>query len=150
MSGREMLLHDEPFFEQFDLAITATVAAITTDERSGSSTYGATEIAVDGINAFGVDNVPGSLIVTASDPGWIAGYPFAIGRTYFIPLIAVGPQGQQNHSFLCDPITEIRSSDAARVPALAFGGLAVATPTTTVPDTAATRPRPRSRPQQRR
>jgi hypothetical protein len=68
VSGREMLLHDEPFFEQFDLAITATVAAITTDERSGSSTYGATEIAVDGINAFGVDNVPGSLIVTASDP----------------------------------------------------------------------------------
>lgn len=116
VAGTETMWNDRPFFESFDFAITGTVTSITTDDAAGSATYGKTEVSFDVLNGYGLETVEESLVVTESDPGWISGYLFEPGRTYFVPLKAFGPQGEPNYSFLCDPITEMTLAEAEALP----------------------------------
>lgn len=111
--GSEQLSSGEPFFDRYDFAITGTVTTVVTVERPGSETYGRTMVTVDVINGFGLDFITPEIELTQSDPGWMAGYPFVVGHTYFIPVTAVGPNSETNYSFVCDPITEIDGDRAA-------------------------------------
>jgi hypothetical protein len=132
VTGTEQLWNGERFFDLYDLAVTGLVVEIVTDETAGSPTYGATEVHLDVINAFGVDHVARELVVATPDPGWMTGYAFQLGQVYFIPLRLVGPAGEPNHSMVCDPITQLRLEDAERLPAMA-DSVAVATPTDAAP-----------------
>lgn len=108
-------------WELFDLAITGTVTEIRTEA-------GVTEVRFEVINAMGVSTVPAELIVSESDPGHLNGYGFQIGRTYFVPLVSPGPNGEPYWSFVCDPISEITPEDADRLPSAAIEGVATAVP----------------------
>lgn len=132
VTGTEQLWNGERFFDLYDLAVTGIVVEIVTDETAGSPTYGATEVHLDVINAFGVDRVARQLVVSTPDPGWMTGYAFQLGQAYFIPLRLVGPAGEPNHSMVCDPITQLRLEDAERLPAMA-DSVAVATPANAAP-----------------
>ena len=138
VTGVEKLWGEQDFFERYDFAISGTVVSIDTDETPGSETYGDTEVEVAVINAFGVDDIGETLVVSEDDPGWINGYEFQVGSTYFIPLLAEGPQGTPNYSFLCDPISRISESEASELAVIAIDPIAVATlqdppPATTAP-----------------
>jgi hypothetical protein len=112
----------------YDLAITGTVVEIRTDEERDSAAYGATEIIVEVINAMGVDSISDQVTISARDPGWMDGYAFALGRTYFVPLKSPGPEGQQYWSFVCDPISEISASDASALLVEVAAGIPTAVP----------------------
>ncbi len=117
-----------PVLMTYSFAITGTVIAVTTDEVQGSPTYGATEVLFDIVNAYEVASVGEQLVVRQSDPGWMSGYLFEVGRSYFVPLMARGPMGQLNWSFLCDPIFPMSIEDAVDLPQFAAAELAVAAP----------------------
>ncbi len=121
--------YDGTLYTIFDLAISGTVTEIATDEVPGSATYGATEVSFEVINAFGVDTISPTLVVWSSDPGWMSGYPFEVGRTYFVPLKNPGMSGHPYESFLCDPISEISPEDATSLKGFAPDGVPTATPT---------------------
>jgi hypothetical protein len=119
------------FLDSYDFAVVGTVVAIRTDEREGSPTYGSTEIDLDVDGVFGVPVAPARMTLEAGDPGWMVGYPFEPGRSYFVPVLAEGPEGQVNWTFLCDPISEVTDPEAlsAELAGLAGGaGLAYGTP----------------------
>jgi hypothetical protein len=132
------------FFEDFDFAVVATVTDIETDETAGSPTYGATTIDADVALILGEPGATDTIALSASDPGWMAGYSFRVGRTYFVPVDAEGPDGQVNYTFLCTPIYEVDDADATadRLAALATDAGVVharpgdVAPTTVVDDTA--------------
>jgi len=128
VAGKETMWNDRPFFESYDFAITGTVASIATDEAAGSATYGRTEVAFDVLNGYGLETVQASVVVTESDPGWNGGYFFELGQTYFVPLKTVGPQGEPNYSFLCDPIAQMTLAEAEGLPRFASEVLTVAAP----------------------
>ena len=112
---------DGTLWELFDLAITGTVTEIRTEAS-------ATEVRFQVINAMGVSTVPAELIVSESDPGHLNGYGFQVGRTYFVPLVSPGPNGEPYWSFVCDPISEIPPEDADRLLSAAIEGVATAVP----------------------
>lgn len=126
VSGQERLSTGKPFFATYDLAIAGTVRSVRTDRRGGSSTYGLTRVRVAVLAAFGVEAIAPTLIVPQADPGWLNGYPFRRGRTYFIPLRRAGDGGLAN-AFVCDPISEMTPAAAARLAAIAPPDLAVTT-----------------------
>lgn len=128
VADTEIMRNGRPFFESYDFAVTGTVTSVTTDEVAGSTTYGSTAVVFDVLNAYGLETVGYALVVSVSDPRWMSGYPFEIGQTYFVPLKAVGPQGQPNYSFLCDPITPMTLVEAMALPEFASGELLVAGP----------------------
>jgi hypothetical protein len=102
-------LDGEALFERYDLAVVATVTAIRTNEAQG----GATRTTVDVHAGFNVDRLPPTIDVSSDDPGWMNGYPFERGITYFIPVQHPGPGGQPHYSFVCDPILEVSGPQAA-------------------------------------
>lgn len=126
VAGTETMLNGRSFFESYDFAVTGIVSSVTTDEVTGSTTYGSTAVVFDVLNAYGLETVGHALVVSQS--GSMSGYPFEIGQTYFVPLKAVGPQGQPNYSFLCDPITPLTLVEAMALPEFASGELLVAVP----------------------
>jgi len=128
VAGTETMLNGRSFFESYDFAVTGTVSSVTTDEVTGSATYGSTAVVFDVLNAYGLETVGRALVVNESDPGWMTGYQFEIGQTYFVPLKAVGPQGRPNYSFVCDPITPMTLAEAMALPEFAHGELLVAVP----------------------
>jgi hypothetical protein len=93
------------FWERYDDAVIGTVTGIRTDEREGSPTYGATEVDVRVAGVLGRDTAPANTTVRALDPGWMAGYPFELGVSYFIPVVAHAQGGIANFSHACDPVT---------------------------------------------
>ena len=104
------------------------MVAVTTDEVSGSATYGATEVVFDVVNAYKLDSIGEQFVVRQADPGWMNGYFFEVGLTYFVPLMARGPQGQPNWSFLCDPIFPMAIGQALDLPQFAADGLVIGSP----------------------
>src|SRR5690606_12961361 len=118
--------------------------------------YGATQVHVDVINGFGVDEIGEQVVVHQSDPGWMNGFAFERGSTYFIPLVHVGPNGEPDYSFVCDPISRISPEGARQLVDLAADSIAVADPSpwavarpaspppTSRPDVAELASRPRS------
>jgi len=128
VAGTEVLWGDHAFFELYDYAVTGTVVDVVTDETQGSATYGATEVHVEVINGFGVDQIGERVVVHQSDPGWMSGFAFERGSTYFIPLVHVGPNGEPDYSFLCDPISRISPDGARQLTDLAADSIAVADP----------------------
>lgn len=108
-SGSERLASGDAFFDTYDAAVLGTVAAIATDEGD-TGTYGATTVTVEVAAVLGDASLPASAEISSPDPGWMSGYPFEVGRTYLIPVQLVGPAGQRNASFVCDPISEILPS----------------------------------------
>ena len=107
LAGRPM--HDSTLFEQYDLAVVGTVTAIRTNDAQG----GATRTTVDVHSGFNVAQLPPTIDVASDDPGWMNGYAFAHGKTYFIPVAHPGPNGQPYYSFVCDPIFELPGAGAA-------------------------------------
>lgn len=155
VTGTEVLWGDHGFFDLYDYAITGTVIEVVTDEDAESDTYGATEVHVDVINGFGVEQIGESVVVHQSDPGWMNGFAFDRGATYFIPLVHAGPNGERDYSFVCDPISRISPEGAAQLIEIVGGSIAVAhpsvdaTPAPTIdtgsrPDVAELSARPRS------
>jgi hypothetical protein len=129
-SGTEVLAGGEPFFESYDFALIGTVARITTDEQQESPRFGATTIVFDVAATLVPAPEAAQLVVSASDPGWMSGYAFAVGRSYFVPVLGTGPQGEPNDSFVCDPITEVAEPAAADAlaPLAAAAGIAFVRP----------------------
>ncbi len=108
---RNRLTLPAPDTRSYDMAVVGTVRRITTDEDGDSPTYGRTTVEVE-MDGFFYDGVLGATpadvwLVTSPDPGWLQGYGFVEGRSYFIPLLFAGPLGEPNYSFFCDPITEV-------------------------------------------
>lgn len=127
-----------PFFDEYDFAVVATVTGIETDETPGSDTYGDTTIEADVALVLGDAEATETIQLSADDPGWMAGYAFRVGRSYFVPVDAVSPSGQVNHTFLCTPVTEVDDAEgtADRLAALAEdSGVAHASPGNTPPTT---------------
>lgn len=127
---------EDGFFDRYDIALIGTVAEVTTAD-SRAPDYGAATIDVEVLAILGDDRTaPPSMQVGSSDPGWMSGYPYEVGITYFIPIQAEGPDGRPNFSFICDPIAEI---DAGAVDDLrelaADAGIPFATPASDAPDT---------------
>lgn len=129
VTGSEVLWGNHSFFDLYDYAITGTVTGITTDEERGSTTYGATEVQFDVINGFGMDEVPETVLVHQSDPGWLTGFGFELGSTYFVPLVHRGPNGERDYSFVCDPISSISPAGAVDLAGMAAASIPVASPT---------------------
>jgi hypothetical protein len=119
------------FLDSYDFAVVGTVVAVRTDERQGSPTYGHTEVDLEVDGVLGVPVAPARMTLEAGDPGWMVGYPFERGRSYFVPVLAEGPEGQVNWTFLCDPISEVGDPEAlsTQLAGLAGGaGLPYGTP----------------------
>lgn len=102
-------VYETHLFEQHDLALVGTVTAIRTNDAQG----GATRTTLDVHGGFNVAALPDALEVSSDDPGWMNGYAFQHGTTYFIPVQHPGPQGQPYYSFVCDPIFEVAGPEAA-------------------------------------
>jgi hypothetical protein len=95
------------FWDTYDLALVGKVLSVITDEEDESVTYGRTEIEVEVEVLLGSQEASHTFSLTASDPGWLNGYPYVVGTSYFIPISNRGPNGEPNYTFLCDPITEV-------------------------------------------
>lgn len=129
VQGRDDLASGNPFFEHYDFAITGTVGEITTNNDGESDNYGFTQLEVAVINGYGIDSVPDVVTVSEPDPGWLQGYEFTSGDTYFIPIfITDGPDGEQNNSNGCDPITQLTVADAEQLALQAAADVIVSTP----------------------
>lgn len=109
LAGKPMQFSGRPLFQDYDLAVLGTVVAIDTVDDDRSRIYGRTwtTFAVDAL--FGTSSTPAQLTLTSSDPGWMNGYGFQLGQSYFVPFQEVGPDGSTNYSFLCDPITPVQN-----------------------------------------
>jgi hypothetical protein len=130
-SGTEQLAGGGRFFDQYDFAVIGAVTAIRTDERQGSPTYGATEVDVTVAGVLGVDEAPHSMTLRAGDPGWMVGWPFEVGASYFVPVDAVGPEGQVNWTFGCDPVAQVddpAATVAELAPLASAAGISLAPP----------------------
>lgn len=127
----DRMLDGSRFLDHYDFAVIGTVTGVRTDERQGSPTYGATEIDVTVAGVLGTSTAPETTTLRAGDPGWMVGYPFQPGTSYFIPVVALSPEGVTNWTFACDPVSEVVDAEAsaAELGALADGsGIAFATP----------------------
>lgn len=102
-------VHSGSLFEQYDLAVVGTVTAVRTNDAQG----GATRTTLDVHSGFNVAELPRKIDVSSDDPGWMNGYAFQRGTTYFIPLEHPGPRGQPYYSFVCDPIFALPGPDAS-------------------------------------
>ena len=99
------------FFDRFDFAVVGTVTEIgTAAERD--PTYGTTAIHLDVVAILGEEPASERLEISSPDPGEMAGYPYEVDVTYFIPVQSRGPGGEPNYSFACDPIVEVDASIA--------------------------------------
>lgn len=129
LAGKPMQFSGRPLFHDYDLAVVGTVVAINTVDDDRSPIYGRTwtTFAVDAM--FGTSSAPAQLTLTSSDPGWMNGYGFQLGQSYFVPFQAVGPDGTANYSFLCDPITPVHNPPLGEWIGLAEeAGISVALP----------------------
>jgi hypothetical protein len=127
-AGEERLSTADDFFDRYDVAVIGTVTEIRTVDRGGDA--GATTIGVDVLAMLGQDTAPPQFDISASDPGWMSGYPYEVGVTYFVPIQGTGPDGQPNYSFACDPVTVVDPSIVPELRRLAArAGIAFSTPT---------------------
>lgn len=94
----------------YDHAVVGTVDAVTTQETG--DTPGRTFVEVSVVGVFGADLPWTGVVLTMADPGWMAGYPFEVGRSYFIPFVAVGPAEEVNYVQACDPVVEVADAEA--------------------------------------
>jgi hypothetical protein len=108
-SGTEVLVPAGAFFDRYAFAAIGTVTAIETVDGDGEPNYGATTITVDVAAVLGEADVPATFALHADDPGWLNGYPYAVGTAYFVPVVEEGPDGDSNYTSLCDPITPVEN-----------------------------------------
>jgi hypothetical protein len=127
-SGTERLSSEDRFLDHFDYAVIGTVTEIRTVE-AGQPDYGATTITVSVEGLLGQSPAPDQIEINSPDPGWMSGYPYRRGTTYFIPVQTEGPDGQPNYSFLCDPISEVQQGVTGELSQLAAqSGITFSTP----------------------
>jgi hypothetical protein len=118
LAGTETLAIDGGFFDHWDGAVLGTVVAIDTNLAQGPE-YGATTIDLGVELLIGADRAPETMRLTASDPGWMAGYPFQEGRRYFVPILPTSTDREPASTMLCDPITELDVVDVAGLQTIA-------------------------------
>jgi len=106
--GREVLAVDATFPERFDGAILGVVTHVRTQDDGDRPDYGRTEVTVRVTGEFGPE-VPDPATVVQDDPGWLHGYPFELGRHYFIPYVQ-SADGLRSHA--CDPVSEVAEAEA--------------------------------------
>jgi hypothetical protein len=109
-SGTERLSTEARFFETHDYAVLGTVTGIETVLEGPD--HGSTTVTVDVTAVLGRTDAPDTVVLSTPDPGWLAGWPYVRGRAYFVPVQDVGPGGEPNFSFLCDPVSEVADPDA--------------------------------------
>lgn len=126
---------DVTLYSDWDLTIVGTVTSVDTNEATGSDDYGATETTFTVLAAIGVDTIGPRVVVWSADPGWMNGYPFAVGGTYLVPLRSPGIFGHPLESFVCDPIRQLSPQQAVDLLAMTPDDQLVATPPLTAPPT---------------
>jgi hypothetical protein len=102
--GLESRSHD------YDFAVVGRVAAVTTDMSEGEN-HGRTYVEISVSGAFGTRTGWSGVVVTTPDPGWVSGYAFEEGRSYFVPFVAEGPDGMINYVGACDLVEEVADAD---------------------------------------
>ncbi|MFA9446545.1 hypothetical protein [Egicoccus sp. AB-alg6-2] len=101
LAGEERLGTLRDFDEDYRGAVLGTVTDVDTDEREGSATHGATTVHLEVHATYG-DVGAESVRIEMSDPGWMSGYPFEVGTTYFVPI-----RHEPNAIMGCEPITPV-------------------------------------------
>ncbi|HSK21765.1 MAG TPA: hypothetical protein VK906_01250 [Egicoccus sp.] len=99
LAGEERLAIGGGFAEHYRGAVLATVTDIDTDEREGSATYGSTIVRMDVLGTYG-EVAADQARVEMPDPGWMLGYSFEPGATYFVPI-----RHEPTDVMACEPIT---------------------------------------------
>ena len=93
------------FSEHYRGAVLATVTGVDTDEREGSATYGSTIVRMDVLGTFG-DVAADQARLEMPDPGWMLGYSFEAGATYFVPV-----RHEPTDVMACEPITRVENAE---------------------------------------
>lgn len=109
LDGEERLGTMRPFDADYRGAVLGTVTDLDTDEREGSATYGSTVVRMDVLGTHG-DVAAGRARIEMPDPGWMLGYGFEAGGTYFVPV-----RHEPTDVMACEPITRVAEDE---VPAL--------------------------------
>ena len=99
LAGEERLAMGGAFADQYRGAVLARVPDIDTDEREGSATYGSTIVRLDVVATFG-EVAADQARIEMADPGWMNGYAFEPGATYFVPI-----RHEPSDVMACEPIT---------------------------------------------
>lgn len=112
--------------QSYDLAFVAAVQSETITQHQQS-------VEVELIGVYGQGSAPLTTTVTFSGPGVAGGSldSFEVGTSYFIPVLAVGPDGETNWTTSCDPISVVEDPDTTAVElavAADAGGLEFALP----------------------
>jgi hypothetical protein len=112
-------------FDGHDHALVGTVTAV---RPAGSGAHGPHDVVVDVMAAFNRPTTTALVTLTMPDAGQMSGYPFQVGRAYFMPV-------RDGRVGLCSPITPLEAVDrdparalAALTAAAREGGVAVAVP----------------------
>ena len=111
-AGDDPAVGGRPFFERYEVAVVGKVTRVRTDKRPGSPSYGLTRTTFAVHAGFGDRSVPATIDVRSDDPGWMSGFAFREGSTYFVPLALTGPADDEYFSQLCDPISELSATRA--------------------------------------
>lgn len=99
LAGEERLAIEGGFAEHYRGAVLASVTDIDTDEREGSATYGSTIVRMDVLATYG-EVAADQARIEMPDPGWMLGYSFQPGATYFVPV-----RHEPTDVMACEPIT---------------------------------------------
>jgi hypothetical protein len=96
----------------YDFALVGQVLSVETDEQSDSDRYGETVVRMSVFGVYGLASAPTEMGLTTPDPGWINGYDFVVGSSYFVPVMRIGLDGEANRVNACDPVTEVEDPQA--------------------------------------
>lgn len=105
LAGEERLALEGGFAEHYRGAVLGTVTGVDTDEREGSATHGSTVVRMDVLGTFG-DVAADQARIEMSDPGWMSGYAFEPGATYFVPV-----RHEPTTVMACEPITMVGADE---------------------------------------
>lgn len=105
LAGEERLALDGRFGDHYRGAVLATVTDIDTDEREGSPTYGSTLVRMDVLATYG-EVAADQARIEMPDPGWMLGYSFEPGATYFVPV-----RHEPTDVLACEPITRVDDAE---------------------------------------
>ena len=96
--------------QAYDAAVVARVESETTSQNLQSAV-------VELFGVYGDTSAPAMATVTFGGPGVAAGSidSFEVGTAYFIPIVALGPDGEPNYTTSCDPIRVVDDPDTTSV-----------------------------------
>lgn len=105
LAGEEQLALDGGFDAHYRGAVLATVDDVDTDAREGSASHGRTVVRLTALGTHG-DVTAGQVRIEMADPGWMLGYGFEVGATYFVPV-----RHEPTDVMACEPITRVADDE---------------------------------------